>query len=97
MESDIIWENVGKDQSKAKWKRFGLFIALIIFSFLILTPTYAITLMDPFKFAIQNVIKVSMIQQLITTYFSPLIVIFVNFVIIPSLIDLSVLFEDHRK
>jgi hypothetical protein len=51
--------------------------------------------MDPFKFALSKLIHVTLLQQLITTYFAPLIIILVNFVIIPSLIDLSVLFEDH--
>ena len=90
LESDIIWENVGKNQAMARVKRVSLFALLIVFSLIVLTPTYAVNLLDPLKFAIHDVIKVSWVQQAITTYFSPLIVILFNFVIIPSLIDLSV-------
>ena len=90
LESDIIWENVGKNQGMARVKRVSLFALLIVFSLIVLTPTYAVSLLDPLKFAIHDVIKVSWVQQAITTYFSPLIVILFNFVIIPSLIDLSV-------
>ena len=97
LESDIIWENVAKNQKKAMMKRAALFILLVIFSLVVLTPTYAISLLDPLKFAIHDVIKVTWVQQMITTYFSPLIVILVNFVIIPCLIDFSVLYEDHRR
>lgn len=97
LESDIIWENVAKNQNMARVKRISLFALLIVFSLIVLTPTYAVSLLDPLKFAIHDVIKVSWVQQAITTYFSPLIVILFNFVIIPSLIDLSVQFEDHRR
>ena len=61
LESDIIWENLGKDQTKARFKRFGLFLLLIIFSLVVLTPVNALSLMDPFKFAISNLIHVTLI------------------------------------
>jgi hypothetical protein len=52
LESDIIWENFGKDQRIAKFKRLGLFLLLVIFSLVVLTPINAIALMEPFKFAL---------------------------------------------
>lgn len=51
-ESDLIWENLGKDQTVAMFKRAILFLLLVLFSLLVLTPINAISLMDPFKFAL---------------------------------------------
>ena len=73
-------------------------MCLILFSFVVLTPTYAINLLQPLNYALQDWTKdISLLSQLVSTYFSPLIVIFINFVIIPSIIDFSVVFEDHRR
>ena len=41
--------------------------------------------------------NVTFAEQMFTTYFYPLIVILVNFVIIPSLIEICVSFEDHTR
>jgi len=80
------------------FKRIGLFILLVFFCFLVLTPTYAVNLLDPLRFALEKWLKdVTFLTQLISTYFQPLIVILINFVLIPSLIELSILFEDHIR
>lgn len=42
LSSDIIWENQGKNQTWALMKKVFLFVVLVIFSFAIMTPTYAI-------------------------------------------------------
>ena len=98
LESDLKWENLGKDNFRAQLKRTGLFLIIFIVSLLILTPTYAISLLTPLQFALDDWFKnVSFIRQLISAYFQPLIVIFVNFVIIPSMIDYATLFEDHKR
>ena len=44
LEDDIIWENLHKDRAWAAGKRIVLFVGLMIFSLLLLTPTYASTL-----------------------------------------------------
>lgn len=55
-------------------------------------------MLDPLKYTLNKMVfQVSFLTQMIATYFSPLIIIFINFVIIPFLIDISVLFEDHQR
>lgn len=44
LEDDIIWENLHKDQAWAAGRRVALLVGLMIFSLLLLTPTYASTL-----------------------------------------------------
>mmetsp|Transcript_1681 Transcript_1681/g.2969 ORF Transcript_1681/g.2969 Transcript_1681/m.2969 type:complete len:601 (+) Transcript_1681:302-2104(+) len=98
LESDLKWENLAKDPFKASLKRMGLFALLILFSFVVLTPAYAVSLLTPLQYTLSDWFKqIGFVSQLISAYFQPLIVIFVNFVIIPSLVDLSVTFEDHKR
>lgn len=61
LESDIIWENLGKDRIVARMKRVGLFLLLVIFSLVVLTPVNALSLMDPFKYALSNLIHVTLL------------------------------------
>ena len=98
LESDLKWENIGKDWGLAQFKRLIFFILIVLFSVLILTPTYAYAILAPVESHLKNWFKnLSIVTKLITAYFQPLIVIFINFVVIPGLIDISVLFEDHRR
>ena len=94
----MIWSNLGANQRFAKLKRFLFFILVVIISLTLLTPTYAINMLDPLKYTLNKIVfQVSFLTQMIATYFSPLIIIFINFVIIPYLIDISVMFEDHQR
>jgi len=55
-------------------------------------------MLDPLKYTLSKIFnKVGFMTQIIATYFAPLIVILVNFVIIPSLVDLSMLFGDYQR
>lgn len=92
------WENLGANQQFATFKRVLFFLLVVLISLTLLTPTYAINMLDPLKYTLSKlVVRVSFLTQMIATYFSPLIIIFINFVIIPFLIDVSVLFEDHQR
>ena len=97
VESDIIWDNLKKSQITAIVKRTFLFIALLIISFLLITPTYAITVLDPIKTDLQKNFKNAKLSQYISEWFSPLITLTINFGMIPSLIDFSALLEDYRR
>ena len=78
-------------------KRTILFLLLVIFSFALLTPTYATELLEPFKVHIENTINNEQIREMITSYFAPVVTLTINFGIIPLLIDLSSEFEDFRR
>jgi len=47
--NDIIWENLGKNILKSRVKRIGFIILTFIMSLLLLTPTYAVQLIDTLK------------------------------------------------
>lgn len=95
--SDIEWHNIQKSQLLAIVKRTILFLALVIFSFLILTPTYAIELLSPVQSAIEKKIHNETIKGYVTLYFAPIITLCVNFGIIPLIIDYSCEVEDFRR
>ena len=62
-----------------------------------MTPTYAVNMAQPFKVYMSKWLGANMpfMVSLLSTYFAPLIVILVNFIIIPTLVNLSVSVEDH--
>lgn len=98
LQSDIKWENIQKNRKYAHFKRFSLFILLVLFSVLILSPINAINTLEPMRIALENIVsKLSFAQQLLRTYFSDWIIILINFVIIPFLIDLCTQHEDYLK
>ena len=49
LQSDIIWSNLNVNVIVAIIKRSVLFLVLFLLSLLILTPTYAVTLLNPVK------------------------------------------------
>ena len=49
LESDIIWENLRKNQIIAIVKRAILFLLLFLVSITLLTPTYFVGLLTPMK------------------------------------------------
>ena len=98
LQSDIKWENIQKNRKYAYFKRISLFILLVLFSVLILSPINAISTLEPMRIALEKIVsKLSFAQQLLRTYFSDWISIFINFVIIPFLIDLCTQHEDYLK
>ena len=46
MSSDVIWDNLGKSKGTAICKRVLFFILITIVSIILLTPTYALQLVD---------------------------------------------------
>jgi hypothetical protein len=97
LESDIIWVNLKSSQFKASIKRVVFFLALVVFSLILLTPTYAIELLKPIKTAIERQVDNETLNGLITSYFAPIITLTINFGIIPFCIDLSSENEDFRR
>ena len=95
--SDIIRKNLGSDRALALMKKVALFILLVFFSFVIMTPTYAINMLAPLESQLEDTLKHVPFNasQLLSDFFAPLIVIAINFLLIPTLIQLSTMFEDH--
>ena len=94
----MIWGNIGASKAMARFKRVAFFLLILVVSVTLLTPTYAINMLDPLRYILGKlVLNVSFLTQLIATYFSVLVIIFINFIIIPFLIDLAVMFEDHQR
>jgi hypothetical protein len=94
LESDIIWKNLGLNQTIAKIKRFLLFVILLIISVLFITPSYALYLVNPMT---NILVQVSFLKVMIATYLSPLMVIFVNTVILPYFIIFFTELEGYRR
>lgn len=97
LESDIIWSNLKRNQVTALIKRIILFILLVIFSMILLTPIQATELLTPIRTAIEKHLDSSTINSLIQAYFAPMITLLINFGIIPFLIDFSSEIEDFRR
>ena len=71
---------------------------MVIFSYYSLSPTVYVKLLDPVRAQIGGFLhSVTFAEQMFSTYFYPLVVIFVNFIVIPSLIEICVSFEDHVR
>jgi hypothetical protein len=73
-----------------------LFIGIFVFSFVVLTPAYVIGLLDPMKTRMSGwVSDFGFLVEAISTYFQPLIVILVNSVLIPFIVNLAIQYEDY--
>ena len=67
-------------------------------SLVILTPVYAMHLLNPLYITIQKWLSHNeLLLGYLVAYFEPLVVLFVNFLVIPLLIDISCEFEDFRR
>jgi len=76
----------------AFWKRLVLIILLFIVSLLILTPTFTLDVITTtFKRFEGN----SLFKELLN-YAKGMVVIFINFIVIPFLIKVSVELEDYQ-
>ena len=96
LESDIIWNNLRKSRAKAIIKRTFFFVLLVVFSFVILTPNYAIELLKPLRESLDKSVDPK-IDTYIETYYSSIITLIINFGIIPFCIDMSTEMEDFRR
>lgn len=98
IQSDIIWSNLKVNVVVAIIKRAVLFLILFLLSLLILTPAYAIQLLDPLKLAVVKWFHNSqLLVEFVGEFFGPLIIIIINFVLIPLLIDISSELEGFRR
>jgi len=98
LQSDIIWSNLKVNVIVAIIKRSLLFLILFLLSLLILTPAYAISLLDPLKLLVESWFKNSdVLVEFVGEYFGPMIVLIINFGIIPFMIDVSSAFEGFRR
>jgi hypothetical protein len=70
---------------------------LFAFSIVVITPVSLAKLLKPLLDSLENVFgESSFLGTLLTSYFSTLILLILNFAIIPILIDLTAALEDHR-
>lgn len=97
LESDIIWENLSKSLMYSSVKRLVFFLALVIITLLILTPAYAVQFFSPYWQHLANQFSETNTQKLVYGFIEPLILLTINFGIIPFIIDMSSEFEDYRR
>ena len=57
LQSDIKWENLQKNRNYAYFKRISLFILLVLFSVLILSPINAINTLEPMRIALEKIVS----------------------------------------
>lgn len=95
LQSDIIWQHLGKSRLWATLKRVILFVSLFLLSFVLLTPTYAISWAKPY---IQEMFSWDKnASDFIMNYCEPILVWLINFGLVPNLIDYSTLLEDFQR
>ena len=74
-----------------------LCLLIVLASVTLLAPSYAIAALGPFKNVLEDYFDgVSMARQVISNYFAPLVIILINFVVIPSLIEVQNYFGDYQ-
>jgi hypothetical protein len=49
LESDLKWENIGKDSFLAQLKRVAMFLLLMIVSIIIITPAFLVEMLGPLE------------------------------------------------
>lgn len=94
-ESDIIWEDVYKDSITSAIKTFMLWILLLTLSVLIITPLILTSISTEI---ISNLhIDITFLDNTNKSlYISSAMTVFCNVILIPFLIDIMVLLEDHH-
>jgi Calcium-dependent channel, 7TM region, putative phosphate len=74
-----------------------LSIGLFIISIALITPLSLASLLKPLEDALVGVFgETSFISTLLTNYFQTLVLLILNYSIIPLLIDLTAVLEDHK-
>jgi hypothetical protein len=97
-QNEIIWENLAKNETISSIKSFFLTIALLIVSIMLITPA---VLLDNLQ-GLENIAEkavggdASFLGQLVASYFAPLVIMLLNYGIIPLLVDITVSMEDHK-
>ena len=89
-ESDIVWENILKRSrtiNNTGVRQILTMIALILVSFFLMTPATVLSLL--------NIVKskdklIHAFWQGLIAYIQPLLVVFINFTLIPELVDFSI-------
>jgi len=94
-ESDIIWDGLSKDSVTGQIKTAILWVFLLLFSIVLLTP---ILLINMSAQIIENIDtqKDWMDNNTFNTYLSTSMTMFMNVILIPFFIDIMVLIEDHQ-
>lgn len=95
LESDIIWDNLKKSHLTAILKRTVLFLALVVVSLLILTPSYMVNAMSPLEQSLKE--SAGGFASYVQEWFAPMVTLCINFGFIPTLIDFSCELEDYRR
>jgi hypothetical protein len=93
-ESEIIWEDLYKDQTVSTVKTLVLWVILIMLSVILITPVMladtAAEIVSQLSYDIPFLKKTS-----VTTYVTTAMTVFFNVIVIPFFIDIMVLLEDH--
>ena len=97
LETDIVWNSLQKPRAMAIFKRIVFFIALVLFSFLFLTPSYAASLLDPLRASLEKDLNNETLSGYVQQYFATIVTLIINFGLIPLCIDISSEFEDYRR
>lgn len=89
--SNLIWSNLGSHWLLNSIKRFFILFTILTLSFLLLTPTYALQILTTlFKD------NYSSFSGFVLNYLPPLIVVWINFSLIPMMIQFGAQYEGHQ-
>jgi len=70
---------------------------MLFVSVILITPTTLTKLLGPLENSLEGLVgEESLLGQLLASYFSSIVLLLLNFVIIPLLIDLTCALEDHK-
>ena len=95
--SDIIWENIYKDDGIREVKSWFLVIILFVTCVLLVTPVFLLDNLNKLLVPLTEKLgKNNLLSILIQTYLSPLILLAFNSGIIPFFIDMIGLLEEHK-
>ena len=96
-QSDIIWENMYKDDGVSEVKSWFLVLLLFVGCVVLITPVSVVDNLKPLIDALSKKLgDKNFLVIVLSTYLSPLILLIFNFGIIPLLIDLIAFLEDHK-
>jgi hypothetical protein len=95
--SDIIWSKLGASDVASIVKSFFLYFALFIICVILVTPLTLFDIAKPMANWInQGILGESTFRNYLPEYLAPLILALFNGVIIPLLVDLVAMMQDHE-
>ena len=94
IESDIIWESIVSDQVISAVKTFMLWVLLLLISVILITPVLLVNISSEI-IANLNWDIPFLSNENFNTYLTSAMTVFLNIILIPFLIDMMVLIEDH--